>query len=61
MTLLMALPAPKLPLSLPLPAAAGKTTLMDVIAGRKTVGTIAGNISINGHPADPKAWSRVVG
>ncbi|KAG2425082.1 hypothetical protein HXX76_013991 [Chlamydomonas incerta] len=40
---------------------AGKTTLMDVIAGRKTVGEIGGTITVNGHKADPRAWSRVMG
>ncbi|KXZ50448.1 hypothetical protein GPECTOR_16g622 [Gonium pectorale] len=40
---------------------AGKTTLMDVIAGRKTIGTIGGTITVNGHAADPRAWSRVMG
>jgi ABC-type multidrug transport system ATPase subunit len=29
---------------------AGKTTFMDVIAGRKTVGYHKGSILINGHP-----------
>lgn len=27
----------------------GKTTLMDCIAGRKTVGLIKGDITVNGH------------
>ncbi|GIL61720.1 hypothetical protein Vafri_16118 [Volvox africanus] len=40
---------------------AGKTTLMDVIAGRKTIGEIGGTITVNGHRADPRAWSRVMG
>lgn len=42
-------------------AGAGKTTLMDVIAGRKTQGEITGDILVNGHPKDQKTWSRVVG
>ncbi|KAG5525545.1 hypothetical protein RHGRI_031998 [Rhododendron griersonianum] len=29
---------------------AGKTTLLDVLAGRKTIGTIQGDIRIGGHP-----------
>ncbi|KAG5525540.1 hypothetical protein RHGRI_031994 [Rhododendron griersonianum] len=29
---------------------AGKTTLLDVLAGRKTSGTVEGNIRIGGHP-----------
>ena len=40
---------------------AGKTTLMDVIAGRKTQGEITGDILVNGHPKDQRTWSRVVG
>ncbi|KDO26430.1 hypothetical protein SPRG_08233 [Saprolegnia parasitica CBS 223.65] len=40
---------------------AGKTTLMDVIAGRKTGGTIQGRIRLNGFPATKLAISRVTG
>ena len=40
---------------------AGKTTLMDVVAGRKTIGTIRGDILANGRKVDPNVWSRVVG
>lgn len=40
---------------------AGKTTLMDVIAGRKTKGTVGGEIYVNGYPKDQTTWSRVVG
>jgi len=40
---------------------AGKTTLMDVIAGRKTVGTIEGDILVNGQPKDPHVWPRLMG
>lgn len=40
---------------------AGKTTLMDCIAGRKTVGEITGEITVNGHPKDQSTWARVVG
>ncbi|OQR98024.1 ATP-binding Cassette (ABC) Superfamily [Achlya hypogyna] len=40
---------------------AGKTTLMDVIAGRKTGGTIQGRISLNGFPATKLSISRVTG
>jgi ABC-type multidrug transport system ATPase subunit/ABC-type multidrug transport system permease subunit len=40
---------------------AGKTTLMDVVAGRKTIGTIKGDILANGREVDPAVWSRVVG
>jgi len=31
------------------PSGAGKTTLLDVLAGRKTGGTISGDVRINGH------------
>mmetsp|Transcript_17709 Transcript_17709/g.49550 ORF Transcript_17709/g.49550 Transcript_17709/m.49550 type:complete len:1558 (-) Transcript_17709:317-4990(-) len=40
---------------------AGKTTLMDVIAGRKTVGRITGDIVVNGHPKEQATWARVCG
>ncbi|PNH10990.1 Pleiotropic drug resistance protein 1, partial [Tetrabaena socialis] len=40
---------------------AGKTTLMDVIAGRKTVGHIKGDIWINGHPKEQASWARNTG
>ncbi|KAH8066947.1 ATPase [Aureococcus anophagefferens] len=40
---------------------AGKTTLLDVLAGRKTGGWITGNISLNGRPKDQKLWVRVSG
>lgn len=37
---------------------AGKTTLMDVLAGRKTGGTISGEIRLNGHLKDQKTFNR---
>lgn len=40
---------------------AGKTTLMDVIAGRKTIGRVTGDIYVNGQPKNQKAWARVSG
>lgn len=40
---------------------AGKTTLMDVLAGRKTQGKISGDILVNGKVKQQKMWSRVVG
>lgn len=40
---------------------AGKTTLMDVVAGRKTQGVIKGEILANGRQVNPDIWSRVVG
>jgi ABC-type multidrug transport system ATPase subunit len=40
---------------------AGKTTLMDVIAMRKTSGTISGKILVNGFPQDKETFRRVTG
>lgn len=40
---------------------AGKTTLMDVVAMRKTSGTIQGDIRLNGYPQDPVAFRRCSG
>ncbi|KAK9812481.1 hypothetical protein WJX73_003351 [Symbiochloris irregularis] len=40
---------------------AGKTTLMDVLAGRKTSGRITGDIRINGHPKVQETFARVSG
>ncbi|GAU15123.1 hypothetical protein TSUD_08610 [Trifolium subterraneum] len=40
---------------------AGKTTLMDVLAGRKTGGYIDGNITISGYPKNQKTFARVSG
>ncbi|POM58152.1 ATP-binding cassette (ABC) Superfamily [Phytophthora palmivora] len=40
---------------------AGKTTLMDVIAGRKTEGKIQGQVLLNGHPATDLAIRRSTG
>ncbi|OWZ09610.1 hypothetical protein PHMEG_00017659 [Phytophthora megakarya] len=40
---------------------AGKTTLMDVIAGRKTDGKITGQILLNGHPATDLSIRRSTG
>ncbi|KAF0697658.1 Aste57867_11678 [Aphanomyces stellatus] len=40
---------------------AGKTTLMDVIAGRKTAGKIDGDLFVNGHPLDQKTFNSVSG
>jgi ABC-type multidrug transport system ATPase subunit len=34
---------------------------MDVIAGRKTVGRITGQILVNGQPKQQRAWARVSG
>lgn len=40
---------------------AGKTTFMDVLAGRKTGGRIVGDITVNGEPKDPATFSRIAG
>ncbi|THG23290.1 hypothetical protein TEA_020255 [Camellia sinensis var. sinensis] len=40
---------------------AGKTTLMDVLAGRKTSGYIEGTISILGYPKNQATFARVSG
>ncbi|KAH7684878.1 Xenobiotic-transporting ATPase protein [Dioscorea alata] len=40
---------------------AGKTTLMDVLAGRKTGGYIEGDIHISGYPKDQATFARISG
>eukprot|EP00253_Pinus_taeda_P001138 PITA_01138 len=40
---------------------AGKTTLMDVLAGRKTEGYIEGNINISGFPKKQETFARISG
>ncbi|KAF5747819.1 pleiotropic drug resistance protein 2-like [Tripterygium wilfordii] len=40
---------------------AGKTTLMDVLAGRKTGGYIEGSINISGYPKKQETFARVSG
>lgn len=40
---------------------AGKTTLMDVLAGRKTGGYIEGAITISGHPKNQQTFARIAG
>ncbi|GAB4820274.1 hypothetical protein N2152v2_007320 [Parachlorella kessleri] len=40
---------------------AGKTTLMDVLAGRKTGGTISGEMYIKGFPKEQRTFARVTG
>ncbi|XP_062148181.1 ABC transporter G family member 32 [Alnus glutinosa] len=40
---------------------AGKTTLMDVLAGRKTGGVIEGNIHISGYPKRQETFARISG
>lgn len=40
---------------------AGKTTLMDVLAGRKTSGYIEGDIRISGFPKKQETFARISG
>ncbi|KAE8795143.1 PDR-type ABC transporter [Hordeum vulgare] len=40
---------------------AGKTTLMDVLAGRKTSGSIEGSITLSGYPKKQETFARVSG
>lgn len=40
---------------------AGKTTLMDVLAGRKTGGYIKGTINISGYPKKQETFTRISG
>ncbi|PHT31502.1 Pleiotropic drug resistance protein 2 [Capsicum baccatum] len=40
---------------------AGKTTLMDVLAGRKTEGSIEGSINISGYPKNQSTFARISG
>lgn len=40
---------------------AGKTTLMDCLAGRKTSGSIEGDIKISGYPKRQQTFARVSG
>ena len=40
---------------------AGKTTLMDVLAGRKTGGYTEGSITISGYPKNQETYARISG
>ncbi|GMP94686.1 hypothetical protein CsSME_00044052 [Camellia sinensis var. sinensis] len=40
---------------------AGKTTLMDVLAGRKTGGYVEGRITISGYPKKQETFARIAG
>ncbi|XP_019437695.1 PREDICTED: pleiotropic drug resistance protein 1-like isoform X2 [Lupinus angustifolius] len=40
---------------------AGKTTLMDVLSGRKTTGYVQGQITISGHPKKQETFARISG
>lgn len=37
------------------------STLLDVIAGRKTIGRIEGDIFVDGRPKEQNTWARMVG
>eukprot|EP00667_Euglena_gracilis_P000327 EG_transcript_329 len=43
------------------PSGAGKTTMMDVLAGRKTQGVIDGDINVNGRPKNQNSFTRMTG
>ena len=34
---------------------------MDVLAGRKTAGVITGDVRLQGHPVEQRAFSRIMG
>lgn len=40
---------------------AGKTTLMDVLAGRKTGGYVEGSINLSGYPKNQATFARISG
>lgn len=40
---------------------AGKTTLMDVLAGRKTTGRSEGEVWVGGHPKEQHSFARICG
>ncbi|KAM0847899.1 hypothetical protein ACQ4PT_054734 [Festuca glaucescens] len=40
---------------------AGKTTLMDVLAGRKTSGSVEGSITLSGYPKNQETFARISG
>lgn len=40
---------------------AGKTTLMDVLSGRKTEGVVEGDIRIGGYPKIQRTFARISG
>ena len=39
----------------------GKTTLLDILAGRKKSGKVEGEILVNGKPPGGRLWKRVAG
>jgi ABC-type multidrug transport system ATPase subunit len=40
---------------------AGKTTLMDVLAGRKTSGAVEGDVTLSGYPKKQETFARISG
>lgn len=42
-------------------AGAGKTTLMDVLAGRKTAGRMEGQVWVGGYPKEQHSFARICG
>jgi len=43
------------------PRCTGKSTLMDVLADRKTAGTISGDIRVLGRPKERHTFARILG
>jgi len=43
------------------PSGAGKTTFLDILAGRKNTGKVTGEILLNGQLRDVKSWKRISG
>ena len=39
----------------------GKTTLLDVLSGRKSTGVVTGSMALNGSPKDDESFRRAVG
>jgi ABC-type multidrug transport system fused ATPase/permease subunit len=42
------------------PSGGGKTTLLDVLSGRKNVGVVTGDIHLNGFPSNKKTFARLM-
>ena len=43
------------------PSGAGKTTFLDVLAGRKSTGVVTGDVCVNGHPKEQATFCRMSG